>query len=179
MVCMFSPADAHIAVCDPERQPGPVAVIHVADCARVIVQALREGDHQALLLQARLRDNARAAKPGVWPAAALPADLELLLAVPTTVYHCVQALHDLRWRGKPGATHWQEWLQANAQRDTSEASDPRPHQGPSTRLPPAARWRRKRSHWATCPSTMRQKSPSANPYCSLRQDGPQNPKDAP
>ena len=31
VVCMFSPADAHIAVCDPERLPGPEAVIRVAD----------------------------------------------------------------------------------------------------------------------------------------------------
>ena len=75
VVCMFSPADAHIAVCDPEHLPGPEAVIRVADCARVIVKALREGEHHALLLQARLKDNGRAARPGVWPAAALPADL--------------------------------------------------------------------------------------------------------
>ena len=119
---MFSPADTHIAVCDPEHLPGPEAVIRVADCARVIVKALREGEHHALLLQARLKDNARAAKPGVWPAAALLADLELQVAVPTTVYHWFQAFHDLRWRGKPdrqiGATHWQEWLQADAQHTT-------------------------------------------------------------
>ena len=119
--CMFSPADAHIAVCDPDRLPGPEAVIRVADCARVIVKALREGEHHALLLQVRLKDNAKASKPGVWPAAARPADLELQLAVPTTVYHWLQAFHDLRSRGKPhrqiGATHWQEWLQADAQRD--------------------------------------------------------------
>ena len=52
------------------------------------------------------------------PAAARPADLELRLAVPTTVYHWLRALQDLRWRGKSdrkiGATHWQEWLQADA-----------------------------------------------------------------
>ena len=92
---MFSPADAHIAVCDPERLPGPEAVIRVADCARVIVKALREGERHALLLQARLEDNPKAAKPGVWPAAARPADLELQLVVPTTVYHWLQAFHDL------------------------------------------------------------------------------------
>ena len=121
VVCMFSPADAHIVVCDPERLPGPEAVIRVADCTRMIVKALREGEHHALLLQVRLKDNARAASPGVWPAAAHPADLELQLAVPTTVYHWLQAFHDLRWRGKPdrriGSTHWQTWLQADAQRD--------------------------------------------------------------
>ena len=77
VVCMFSPADTHIAICDPERLPGPEAMIRVADCARVFVKALREGEHHALLLQARLKDNARAAKPEMWPAAALPADLEL------------------------------------------------------------------------------------------------------
>ena len=101
VVCMFSPADAHIVVCDPERLPGPEAVVRVADCTRMIVKALQEGEHHALLLQVRLKDNARAARPGAWPAAAQPADLELQLAVPTTVYHWQQAFHDLRWRGKP------------------------------------------------------------------------------
>ena len=101
VVCMFSPADAHIVVCDPERLPGPEAVIRVADCTRMIIKALREGEHHALPLQVRLKDNARAARPGVWPAAAHPADLELQLAVPTAVYHCLQAFHDLRWRGNP------------------------------------------------------------------------------
>ena len=122
VVCMFSPADAHIAICDPQRLPGPQAVIRVADCACVIVKALREGDHQALLLQARLNDHTKAAKPGVWPAAALPADVELQLADPTTVYLWLQAFHDLRRRGKPdrqiGASHWQEWLQADMQHAT-------------------------------------------------------------
>ena len=51
VVCMFSPADAHIVVCDPERLPGPEAVIRVADCARMIIKALREGEHHALLLE--------------------------------------------------------------------------------------------------------------------------------
>ena len=106
---MFSPADAHIVVCDPERLPGPEAVVRVADCTRMIVKALREGEHHALLLPVRLKDNARAARPGVWPAAAHPADLELQLGVPTTVYHWLQAFQDLRWRGKPdrqiGSTH--------------------------------------------------------------------------
>ena len=115
VVCMFSPADAHIIVCDPER------LVRLADCTRMIVKALREGEHDALLLQVRLKDNARAARLGPWPAAAHPADLELQLAVPTTVYHWLQAFHDLRWRGKPdrqiGSTHWQTWLQADAQRD--------------------------------------------------------------
>ena len=85
VVCMFSPADAHIAICDPECLLGPEAVIRVAACARVIFKALREGDHHALLLQARPRDNVMAAKPGVCPAAALPGDLELQLAVRTPV----------------------------------------------------------------------------------------------
>ena len=44
VVCMFSPADAHIAVCDPERLPGPEAVVRVADCARMIVKALWGGE---------------------------------------------------------------------------------------------------------------------------------------
>ena len=130
VICMFSLADAHIAVCDPERLPGPEAVVRVADCTRMIVKALREGEHHALLLQVRLKDNAKAARPGVWPAAAHPADLELILAVPTMVYHWLQAFHDLRWRAKPdrqiGATHWQEWLQADAQRDAVRSLGPAP-----------------------------------------------------
>ena len=130
VVCMFSSADAHIAVCNPERLPGPEAVISVADCARVIVKALREGKHHALLLQVGPKNNTKAAKPGGWPAAARPADLELRQAVPTTVYHLLQAFHDLQWRGKPdrriGATHWQEWLQADAQRDAARGLGPTP-----------------------------------------------------
>ena len=130
VVCMFSPADAHVVVCDPERLPGPEAVIRVADCTRMIIKALREGEHHALLLQVRLKDNARAARPGVWPAAAHPADLELQLAVPTTVYHWLQAFHDLRWRSKPdrqiGSTHWQTWLQADVQRDAIRGLGPAP-----------------------------------------------------
>ena len=107
--CMFSLADAHIPVCDPKHLPGPEAEISVADCAHMIVKALREGKNHALLLQVCLKDNAKAAKPGVWRAAARPADLELHLAVLTAAYHWLQALHDLRWRGKPdcqiSATH--------------------------------------------------------------------------
>ena len=95
-----------------------------------MVKALREGEHHDLLLQARLKDNARTAKTGVWSAAALPADLELQLAAPTTVYHWLQAFHDLWSRGKPdrriGATHWQQWLQANAQRATVRGLGPAP-----------------------------------------------------
>ena len=34
----------------------------------------------------------------------------------------------------------------------SEASDPQPRRGPSTRRPPGARWRRTQSHWPTYPS---------------------------
>ena len=128
VVCMFSPADAHIVVCDPERLRGPEAVVPVADCTRMIVKALREGEHHALLLQVRLKDNAWAARPGVWPAAAHPADLELQLAVPTTVYDWLQAFHGLRWRGKPdrqiGSTHWQTWLHADAQRDAIRSLGP-------------------------------------------------------
>ena len=130
VVCMFGPADAHIVVCDPERLPGPEAVVRVADCTRMIVKALREGEHHALLLQVRLKDNARAARPWVWPAAVHPADLELQLAVPTGVYHWLQGFHDLRPRGKPdrqfGSTHWQTWLQADAQRDAIRILRPAP-----------------------------------------------------
>ena len=128
--CMFIPADAHIAPCIPERLPGPEAVTRVADCARIIVKALREGEHHALPLQVRLKDNAKAAKLGLWPAAALPTHLELQLAVRITVYHWLQGFHNLQWRGKPdrqiGATHWQEWLQADAQRNAVQGLGPAP-----------------------------------------------------
>ena len=127
-VCMFSPSDGHIAVFDPERLPGPKAVIRGADCARVIVKA--EGEHHALLLKVRLQNNAKSAKLRVWPAAARPADLEIHLAVPTTVYHWLHAFRYLRWRRKPncriGATHWQQWLQADAQRDAVQGLGPAP-----------------------------------------------------
>ena len=130
VVCMFSPADAHIIVCNPERLPGPEAVVRVADCTRMIVKALREGEHHALLLQVRLKDNAQAARPGVWLAAAHLGGLELQLAVPTTVYHGLQGFHDLRWRGKPdrqiGSMHWQKWLQADLQRDAIRSLGPAP-----------------------------------------------------
>ena len=130
VVCMLSSADAHIAVCDPERLPGSEAVVRVADCTRMIVEALREGEHHALLLRVCLKDNAKAAKPGVWPAAAHLADLELQLVVLTTVCHRLRAFHDLRWRGRPdcqfGATHWQQWLQADAQRNAIRSLGPTP-----------------------------------------------------
>ena len=120
----------HIAVCDPEPLSEPEAVIRVADCARVIVKALLEGEHHALLLKVRLKHNTRVAKPGPWTAAALPVDLDLQLAVSTTVYHWLQALHDLQWRGKPDrqidATHWQEWLQTDAERNAVQGLGPAP-----------------------------------------------------
>ena len=66
----------------------------------------------------------------MWPAAAHPADLELQLAVQTTVYHWLQAFRDLQWRGKPdrqiGATHWQAWLQVDAQCDAVRSLGPAP-----------------------------------------------------
>ena len=69
----------------------------------------------------------------MWPAGAHPADLELQLAVPTTVYHWLQAFHDLRWRGKPdrpiSSTHWQAWPQADAQRDAVRSLGPAPATG--------------------------------------------------
>ena len=127
---MFSPADAHIVVCDPERFPGPEAVVRGADCTCMIVKAPPEGEHHALPLQVLLKDKTRAARLGLLPAAAHLADLELKLAVPTTVYHWLQAFHDLRWRGKPdhriGSTHWQAWLQADAQRDVVRSLGPAP-----------------------------------------------------
>ena len=130
VVCMFIPADAHIVVCDPERLPGPEAVVRVADRTRMIVKALREGAHHTFLLHVLLKDNARAARPGVWPAAAHPTDLELQLAVPTTVYHWLEALRDLRWRGKHdrqiNGQHWQARLQADAQRDAFQSLGPAP-----------------------------------------------------
>ena len=139
VVFIFSPADAHIAICDPQRLPGPQARMRVADCARVIVKALWEGNHHALPPRARLKDHANPAKPEVWLQAALPAHLQLQLTVPTTVYHWLQACHDLRWRGKPdrriGVTHWQEWLLADAQHAAIRGMRP----GPAARALDASR----------------------------------------
>ena len=156
VVCMFSPADAHIAVCDPERLSGPEAVVRVADCTRMIVKALREGEHHALLLQVRLNDNAKAAKPGVWPAAAHPPDLELQLAVPTTVYHWLRTglpLHRRWWKVCKTFTTCDGGASPTAEsaprtgksgcRQTRNArpsgiSDPRPRHEPSMQRPRAA-----------------------------------------
>ena len=148
----------------------------------MIVKALREGEHHALLLQVRLKDNARAARPGVWLSAAHPADLELQLAVPTTVYHWLQAFHDLRWRGKPdrqiGSTHWQMWLQADAQRDAIRVLGPRPQHEPSMRRPRAARWRHTRFHWPNCPSNQRRRAPSGSQCRSPQRERPRNQRNA-
>ena len=183
VVCMFSPAYAQIAVCDPKHLQGPEAVIRVGDCARVIVKALQEGEHHALQLRACPKDNARAAKPGVPLAAALPAHLELQLAVTTTVYHWVQAFHDLQWRGNPdrqiGATHWQEWLQAKAQRASVGGLGPAPTARALDASAPSGRWRPTQSCRPTYPSTRRQRAPCASRCCSLRQGGPHNPQSAP
>ena len=65
VICMFRPADAHIVVCDLQRLRGPEARICMADCASVIIKALKKDDNYDLLLQARLRDDAKAANPGV------------------------------------------------------------------------------------------------------------------
>ena len=183
VVCMFSPADAHIAVGDPQRLPGSQTVICVANCARVIVKALREGEHHALLLRVCLKDNARAPEPGVWPAAARPADLELQLADRTTVYHWLQAFDDLRRRGKPdrqiGTTHWQEWLQPDVQPDAAQGLGPAPATRvldasvPGRALAPHA------DRWPTYSSTRHQGAPSASGCRSLRQGGPRNPHNAP
>ena len=98
VVCMFSPADAHIAICDLQRLLGPEATICVAESPRVIPKGLQQGDHHPLLLQARLKDHDGAAKPRLRPEAVLlPVDLELQLAVPPTVYEWLEAFGDLRW----------------------------------------------------------------------------------
>ena len=58
------------------------------------------------------------------------------------MYHWLQALDDLRWRGKPdrqiGSTHWQAWPQADAQRDAVRSLGP----APATRALDAAAPRR-------------------------------------
>ena len=178
VVCMFSPADAHIVVCDPERLPGPEAVIRVADCTRMIIKALREGEHHALLLQVRLKDNARAARPGVWPAAAHPADLELLLAVSTAVYHWLQAFHDLRWRGSPTAKSAPHTGKRGCKQMRSAmpsgVSGPRPRHELWMRWPRAAHWRHTRCHWPTCPSNRRRRAPFGSRCRSPRREGPRS-----
>ena len=85
VVCMFSPADAHIGVCDPERLPGPEAVVRVADCARMIVKVVREGEHHALLLQVRLKDNAKAAHTAACRPRAPAGDLDHSVPLATSL----------------------------------------------------------------------------------------------
>ena len=93
VVYPFSQADAHIVICDPPGLPGHEATVPPGNSPCVIVKALKEGKHHALLLQACLKEHAKAAKPGVWPGAALlPIDVEPQLAVPTTAYHWQPAL---------------------------------------------------------------------------------------
>ena len=134
VLCMFSPADGHIAVRDPERLPGPQAVVCVADCTRMLVKALREGEHHALLLRVCLKDNAKAAKPGVWLAAAQPADLELQLVVLTTVYHWLQAFHN-----KSAPRTGEGGCRQTRNATPSGVSSRRPRHEPSMRRPRAAR----------------------------------------
>ena len=70
----------------------------------------------------------------MWPAAALPADLELQLVVPTTVYHWLQAFHDVRWRGKPDAKSTSHTGKSGPRWTCSDTPsgvlDPRLRQGP-------------------------------------------------
>ena len=163
---MFNPADAHIVVCDPERLPGPEAVVRVADCTRMIVKALWKGEHHALLLQVRLKDNARAAKPGVWPAAAHPADLELQLAVrpqctpgykPSTTCDggAIPTAKSAPHTGKRGCRQTRSAM-------PSGVSGPRPRHEPSMRRARPARWCHTRFHWRTCPSNQPGRAPSGS-----------------
>ena len=90
-------------------------------------------------------------------AAAHPADLELQLAVQTTVYHWLQAFHDLRRRGKPDR---EIGCRQTHSATPSRVSDPRPRHEPSMRRPRAAPWRQTQFRWPTCPSTKRRRAPS-------------------
>ena len=179
VVCMGSPVEAHIVVCDPERLPGSETVVRVADCTRMIVKALREGEHHAVLLQVRLKDNGRAAKPGLWPAAAHHADLELQLAVSSTVYHWLQAFHDLRWRGKSAARTGKRGCRQTRSAMPSGVLGLRPRHEPSMRRPRAACWPHTRFHWATCPSNQPRRAPSGSRWRSPRREGPRNQRNAP
>ena len=68
----------------------------------MVVKALKEGNHQALLLQACSKDHAKAPKVGVWPVApSLPMGPELQVVVRTTVYQGHQAFQVLRWGTLP------------------------------------------------------------------------------
>ena len=160
-------------------------MVRVAVCTRMIVKMLREGEHHALLLQVRLKDNARAARPGMWPAVGQPADLELQLAVLTTVYHWLQAFHDLQ-PGQPqklpfsakkpsttcdgGANPTAKSAPRTGKRGCRHTrsempfgvSGPRPRHEPSMRRPRAARWRHTRFHWPTCPLNQRRRAPSTS-----------------
>ena len=157
----------HLAICNRKRLPGREATIRVANCACVIAKALREGDHDALVLPADLRDHSKAAKPGVWlEVLLLRVDLELQLAVPTTVYHWLEALHDLSLRGRLdrriSPTDWQERLRADAQHTTIRSLWPAPMVRAPTHRPLAVRRRLTRSSSPTCPATRHQKPLSAS-----------------
>ena len=136
VVCVFSLEDAHIVVCDPERLPGPEAVVRVADCTRMIVKALREGEHHALLLQVRLKDNARAMRPAVWPAAAhtaLQPQCTTGYKPPTTCNG--GASPTAKSTPRTGNRGCRQTRSATP----SGVSDPRPQHEPSMRRPRAAR----------------------------------------
>ena len=183
VVCMFSPADTHIVVSDPERLPGPEAVVRVADCTRMIVSALRKGEHHALLLQVRLTDNARAARPGVWPEAAHPADLELQLAVPTQCTTGYKPSTTCDGGANPTAKSAPRTRKRGCKQTRSampsRVSGPRLRHEPSMRRPRAARWRHTRFHWPTCPSNRRQRAPSGSQCRSPWRQGPRKQRNAP
>ena len=128
---MLSEEGAHIIIGNLQRLRGPEAAIRMANCACVMLKVLKEGTHHTLLLQARLKDHTKAAKPWLWPdVVLLPIGLELKLVGPTTAYHCLQVFHCQHWRAMPhrqiSATHWQGWLQADAQSAANRHLGPAP-----------------------------------------------------
>ena len=61
----------------------------------------------------------------------------------------------------------------------SGVSGPCPRHEPSMRRPRAARWRRTRFHWPTCPSNQRRRAPSGSRCHSPLREGPRNQRNAP
>ena len=173
VVCMFSPANAHIAVCNPKRLPGPEAVIGVADCApqgaaggrrpRPPVPSPPRGQSQDGETGGVAGDSAPRG-PGA-PAGSPDHGIPLAAGLPRTA---------VEGQARPPSQ-----CLALARVDTGGCAarhSPRPRtrthaEGPSARWPPAACWRRTWSHWPASPATQRRRAPSASRYPSPGKGG--------
>ena len=185
VVCMFKPADAHIAICDPQRLPGPEATIHVADCACVIIKRrCAGGDQHTLLLQARLKDHGRAAKPGcsrrqrcfllTWGSSWWSRPRCTTGSRPSTICRggASPTTKSAQHTGRTG-------YRRTRSTPPSTVSDLCQQRGPSMCRPLSRPWRRTRSRLPTCPATRHRRALSASWCPSLLQGEPWSPPNAP